>query len=152
MARMTVGPGDAARCAIGLLLPAWFYTVGLITGAAAAAGAWNSTINTVSAVLGFAFAAGVEILRRIVLLRRPSGGQAATVVLRIVVGVLPIVGLAAIASLSGALATGCLGRGCGDDARIAVWLWLVLCVLCLATTPLLVHLLRKSPWLQVSRG
>ena len=137
---------------MGLLLPAWFYAVGLITGATAVFGAWSHGVNTGATLVGFAFATGVEILRRTVLFRRPSGGQAATVVLRFVVVALPIVGLAAIASLSGALATGCLGRGCGDDARIAVWLWLVLCVLCLATTPLLVHLLSKSPWLQVRRG
>lgn len=145
---MTVGPGDAIRCAIGLLLPAWFYVVGLMTGGSAAMGAWNSSMNTIAAIVNFAFATGVEVLRRVVLLRRPDGGRTETAILRLVVGGLPLLGLTALVSLSGALAMGCSGRGCDDNTRIALWLWLAICVLCLTTTPLLVHLFRKSPWLQ----
>ena len=150
--RMNVGPGDAVRCALGLLLPCWFYVVGLITGVSAAAGAWSSAANTGAAFAGFACAAGVEVLRRVVLSSRPDGGQAATAALRAVVAGLPILAVVSIGVLVADLTTGCFGMGCGGDAKVAIWLWLALCVLCLTTTPMLVQLFRRSPWLQPRTG
>ncbi len=149
---MAVGPGDAARCALGLLLPSWFYAAGLVTGVAAVSGGWSNAVNTGAAFAGFAFAAAVEGLRRVVLASRPDGGRGATALLRAVVGCLPLLGVGSACVLAAALANRCAGAGCGDEARIAVWLWLALCLLCLATTPLLVHLFRRSAWLQPRTG
>ncbi len=146
--RMTVGSADAIRCALGLLLPAWFYVVGLMTGVAGALGSWSPGVNTAAAVVGFAFAAGVEVLRRIVLWRRPAGGRSATAALRTVVAGLPVLAVLSVGVLITDLTSGCFSRGCGEDGQIAIWLWLALCLLCLLTTPVLFHLLRRSPWLQ----
>ncbi len=149
--RMDVGPGDAIRCALGLLLPSWLYVAGLITGASAAFGAWSSGTNSFGAFAGFAFAAGVEVLRRMVLISRPSGGRSATASLRVMTGALPILGLASTGVLASDLASGCPHADCAGEARVAVWLWLALCILCLATTPMLLRV-RRSPWLQPRVG
>ena len=146
---LTVGPGDAVRCALGLLLPAWFYTAGAIIGISAALGLWSSGVNVAAAVVGFAVAAGVEVLRRVVLATRPGGGQGATAALRAAAWAMLVAALPIIAVLAADLFTQCFGTACGGgNARIPLILWLVICALLLLTAPLTLSLLRRSAWLQ----
>ena len=145
---LTVGPADATRSALGLLLPCWFYVVGLINGVAAALGQRSASVNTAAAIIGFLAVAGVEILRRVVLASRPDGGRNATLALRAIVKAMLAFAVPIICLLAGDLLTGCFGHHCGEDTTIAISLWLGVCTFCLLTTPLAWHLLRRSEWLQ----
>ena len=113
---------------------------------------WSPAANNAAAFAGFACAAGGEGLRRVVLISRPNGGKAATAALRIVVAGLPILAVVGVGLLESEFATGCFGFGYGDDTKVATWLWLALCLLCVTTISMLFRLFRRLSWLQPRTG
>ena len=151
--RPAVGSGDAVRSALGLLLPTWFYSSGLIVALASLAG---TGAGHVAPFAGFVLAAVVEALRRHVVWtyhsqeRDKRAGAGPTALLRSFMMAMLVAGPLITGLLVLEWATACFGRG-GCPDQTTVILSSVLCLFAVCTTVLIWRLLTRSDWLRPRR-
>lgn len=152
--RLAVGSADAVRCALGLLLPIWFYTSGLIVAVASLLG---MTAGHLAPFIGFAAAAVIEGLRRRVIWTYDqykvdgAAGASVTALLRSSVMLMLICGPLITCLLAFEWFTACFGVNGGCKDQVTVSLLTVFCAFAACTSLLAWRLLTQSNWMQPRR-
>lgn len=146
--KLQVSFKDAASFGLGVSVPFLLLSSAFILAVAISLGRDAGPALSVACTTGLIFAIALEMLRRYVLVTRPTGGRRALKILRgviwlVVLGSVPVTAFVAIGIM-----TKCYGQSCVDLPRLLLIAILVWSLLCLPGVPFGYRLLSRATWLQ----
>ncbi len=134
---------------MGVALPLIFLATALSVALSVAAGAGAGPGITIGSLAGMFLFAVLEIVRRLLLVRRGTDNSGLVAMFRGMIWTV-VVGAPLVALFAGAgVLSGCYGRGCAPFDRGAMIFMVGLCVVAMLMLMLGWSLLRRATWLQV---